>query len=309
MSTEWDHDWDDADPAILAAVEAAEAEASRRKKARVLWTGEQSHLTDEKVFRVAYGGAYEPRNHPQEPEGEYLSALRGSKSPSFVQPNFHAAAGHGQTLGGGARIYAGSHRAGGGSGDADRCFKCQQQGHWAKDCPDFPNSWPKGPGPSGQSDAAAGQKLCACGAGPCRVLTSQTPKNPGRQFFCCPGLQGFRCSFFEWCDLPPGSGPAAAGRQQSQQSDGVPELPCPCGAGPCAVRTAKTDKNLGRRFYACPSLQSCNFFQWYDEGSPVKATWQQGQRSGESPTGGAKPGLCYKCQQPGHWARMCPSVY
>ena len=43
-----------------------------------------------------------------------------------------------------------------------------------------------------------------------------------------------------------------------------PELPCPCGAGPCAVRTSNTARNLNRKFYRCPLRAGegeCKFFQ------------------------------------------------
>lgn len=34
----------------------------------------------------------------------------------------------------------------------------------------------------------------------------------------------------------------------------VPEKACPCGLGICLVRTAKTEKNSGRKFYKCPQV-------------------------------------------------------
>ena len=42
---------------------------------------------------------------------------------------------------------------------------------------------------------------------------------------------------------------------------------CPCGRGACALFTAKTPKNAGRRFFLCPAARDggCKFFQWCAE--------------------------------------------
>ena len=46
-----------------------------------------------------------------------------------------------------------------------------------------------------------------------------------------------------------------------------PVLRCACGRGACAVFTARTHKNAGRRFFSCPATRDggCKFFQWCDE--------------------------------------------
>ena len=55
----------------------------------------------------------------------------------------------------------------------------------------------------------------------------------------------------------------------SRFADGDREPPptrrCPCGRGACAVFTAGTSKNAGRRFYKCPGDGGCSFFLWCDE--------------------------------------------
>jgi hypothetical protein len=116
---------------------------------------------------------------------------------------------------------------------------------------------------SGGSPPAAPAPQC-CGKGRAVLRTSNTPKNPGRQFWCCPAPKEGGCGYFQWLDEPPraGSGAGAAGAGGDPAPEGPP---CPCGAGPCKVLTAKTERNNGRTFYKCPAPNGCNFFQWSDE--------------------------------------------
>ncbi|WOL02540.1 hypothetical protein Cni_G11259 [Canna indica] len=78
-----------------------------------------------------------------------------------------------------------------------------------------------------------------------------------------------------------------------------PQRQCPCGRGPCVVRTSSTTKNPGRRFYSCPimSEEKCNFFMWCDKadnnqqhgfGSPVELSQQRGPNSPIKIQGGVK---------------------
>eukprot|EP00897_Mesotaenium_endlicherianum_P010141 jgi/Mesen1/9155/ME000059S08571 len=202
------------------------------------------------------------------------------------------------------------------------CYKCQQEGHWAKDCP-----------------AGTGTHQ-----GICLVLTAKTVKNNGRQFYRCPKL-------FEWCNAPQ-TAQGYSGRDADRWSPlagasgaSEPKLVCPCGAGNCSVLTAKMEKNAGRRFYKCPvqqgqasedtrslkaldpramlaegqqfdeRLSSCGFFKWCDEahGSGYRSTpasaSQAGDRrreQGAQSGGGGCAGECYKCGQEGHWSSSCP---
>ncbi|KAK4486323.1 hypothetical protein RD792_008994 [Penstemon davidsonii] len=53
---------------------------------------------------------------------------------------------------------------------------------------------------TGHSNWSCGTgRTCYCG-NIVRMFTSKTPTNPGRRFLRCAGLQGQRCSFFEWID-------------------------------------------------------------------------------------------------------------
>ncbi|XP_015579811.2 DNA topoisomerase 3-alpha isoform X3 [Ricinus communis] len=107
-----------------------------------------------------------------------------------------------------------------------------------------------------------------------------------------------------------------------------------CGT-PCALRTANTANNRGRKFYSCPS-QSCNFFIWEDNldnsadgrnaprsnisnsaSNPSRRGGRgRGARSGGrgadvtfvSATGDPISGRrCFVCGDPLHFANACPS--
>ncbi|KAJ8631442.1 hypothetical protein MRB53_024765 [Persea americana] len=58
----------------------------------------------------------------------------------------------------------------------------------------------------------------------------------------------------------------------SSAAAAVEEKPCSCGAGPCLVLTANTERNRGRKFYRCPVREEnggCGFFEWCDNPSSV----------------------------------------
>ncbi|KAL5993726.1 hypothetical protein ACLOJK_040984 [Asimina triloba] len=82
-----------------------------------------------------------------------------------------------------------------GSVDRNTCFRCQQKGHWVKDCAQKSagkQSKPSPPAPTTPTPIDRRDfpvKLCPCGDGPCVVRTSRTERNPGRNFYCCPSTE------------------------------------------------------------------------------------------------------------------------
>uniref|UniRef100_J3LTH9 DNA topoisomerase n=2 Tax=Oryza brachyantha TaxID=4533 RepID=J3LTH9_ORYBR len=175
-----------------------------------------------------------------------------------------------------------------------------------------------GGGGGGYVDAngAVEEKACPCGAGSCLVLTSNTPRNPGRKFYRCPMRDNGGCNFFEWCDTPSsGAAPANGCSSAISQSDkSMPNMLCPCGAGACLFLTTKTGKNVGRQFFRCPANQggsSCGFFQWCDEQLRTAAQSSTQHHtdvasSGQIPSKRSSS-ACFKCGQENHWAKECPN--
>ncbi|CDY39837.1 BnaC02g42810D [Brassica napus] len=109
-----------------------------------------------------------------------------------------------------------------------------------------------------------------------------------------------------------------------------------CGT-PCAIRTANTEANRGRKFYSCPS-QGCNFFTWEDSisngtgnatiGSNSGGSGRRGRGGGRGNRGGGQRGegrggggtsfvsatgepvsgrRCFSCGDPSHFANACPN--
>ncbi|XP_074573589.1 uncharacterized protein LOC141830017 isoform X1 [Curcuma longa] len=86
---------------------------------------------------------------------------------------------------------------------------------------------------------------------------------------------------------------------------GPSEKQCPCGRGPCVVRTSKTDKNPGRLFYACPGKfeASCGYFSWCDKvdqpirfDTPLELNQQHALNSPLKQHGGSKSPTKPYCQ-------------
>ncbi|KAL5217953.1 hypothetical protein ABZP36_018637 [Zizania latifolia] len=255
---------DEEDEAFLLAVNAAEAAAIDFSKRRRLST----------TFSTSSSPA--PATLPAvAPEGPYLAALKGSHSSTWKQQQETLSYAH-KRPGGSKTLASPAGGSGGAQVGKGACFKCGDSSHWARDCPQsVPASGGGGVGGGGafggigcggggyvDAGGAVEEKACPCGAGSCLVLTSNTPRNPGRKFYRCPMRDNRGCNFFEWCDTP-SPGPANVRSNTIFQSDtSVADMLCPCGAGACLILTTKTGKNVGKQFYRCPANQvhSCSFF-------------------------------------------------
>ncbi|KAF7819332.1 endonuclease VIII-like 3 [Senna tora] len=137
----------------------------------------------------------------------------------------------------------------------DTCFRCRQQGHWARHCPlNSPTTKSHTPV---VEDSGIAKIQCRCGYGFCEIRTATTnPLNIGRNYYVCPIKRGKKCSnFVKWCDAP------------INESDLRPppyKYPeCRCGAGVCRKERENTFPNAG--YFTCPVPKdhgSCGFHLW-----------------------------------------------
>ncbi|KAF5946117.1 hypothetical protein HYC85_016345 [Camellia sinensis] len=306
------------DDDFLAQVATLEADAlsSKRRKTTAATTTTSAAVTRSSINAAAA---------EESAEGAYTAALRGSRSLLFQQQSSRSNGGfkvlnNNNNNNNNNNMFANPGFAGGGGtvggGGVDSCFKCGKSGHWSRDCDT--NLY-------GVVDPSVPEKACPCGLGACIVLTANTEKNRGRQFYKCPlREENGGCGFFEWCDKNIGTDNTTV-RSQTHVSNpshasnpSIPELSCLCGAGSCLILTAKTGKNIGQQFYRCPANQgsSCGFFKWCHEhtiqGSPpVPVSTAKIYKTNE--TGGNNFGLrsgssCFKCGMDGHWAKDCPTL-
>ncbi|WVZ60798.1 hypothetical protein U9M48_010775 [Paspalum notatum var. saurae] len=287
----------DDDEAFLLALDAAEATALDTSKRRRLSTTSSSPT---------------PATPPAASEGSYLAALKGSHSSAWQQQQ---ALSYTHKRPDGSKTLSAGTGSGGTQVASGACFKCGDPNHWARECPQSaPNTGGGGPfgGGSGGGYGNAGveveEKACPCGAGSCLVLTSNTPRNPGRKFYKCPMRDNGGCNFFEWCDAPSPAPANARSNTVFQSETSAVGMLCPCGAGTCLVLTTKTGKNVGRQFYRCPANQWCDE-QQPRVGAPLQASpqYQADAMSTIQNSSKRSSAACFKCGQDDHWARDCPN--
>lgn len=190
----------------------------------------------------------QPRMDHQTPtsEGDYSNALRGQPCQS-LQP--------GNPIGDGNL-----------AAKSDRCYRCREFGHWAKNCPLGSVRPQCSAAQSGDPGACnIPEILCPFCGGVCLILTSHTEKNPGKKFYKCPGQGAAQCKlFFQWCDASVSSlGQNSPGGGEFRRQSTTPTQISPVAAeggfrGKSAISTQSSPVTAGGEFRAQPANPTQN---------------------------------------------------
>jgi hypothetical protein len=104
--------------------------------------------------------------------------------------------------------------------------------------------------------------LCKNCSQECTIKSSKSEKNPGRDYYACPS--GCKGAWNGWVD----DDSAASAAPQQQVSSSNPK--CKSCKAPCIERQSNTDKNRGRKFWACQ--KQCKIWNGWLSDTPAAST-------------------------------------
>ncbi|KAI0786764.1 DNA topoisomerase [Abortiporus biennis] len=154
---------------------------------------------------------------------------------------------------------------------------------------------------------------CQCGESAGERVVTKDNENKGRKFWTC---ENRKCQFFEWMDGPsssnvviPSKRPFSRAGMDHSGSEGPPrKRRCDC-ENIAVLREVTKGNSKGKKFWGCANTSKtaqCGFFEWADENEVVDMPVANKSRGGSGPSTGQNGGssgiVCFKCNEPGHFA-------